>query len=140
MIRLGDAEWERIRNHFPEENIPDRRSWLKAWAMQIAKRDHLMLASISEFLLSRVSAEKLKTFGFRLALPLQPERVRPRAVPIRSLHLMIAKMGISTFPHYFHHNSTLLVWCSSYDPNRITFPFRRSFGLPVPLGCPGEGE
>jgi hypothetical protein len=25
MIRLGDAEWERIRDHFPEENIPDRR-------------------------------------------------------------------------------------------------------------------
>jgi transposase len=25
MIRLLDSEWERIREHFPEENIPDRR-------------------------------------------------------------------------------------------------------------------
>ena len=23
MIRLRDSEWERIRDHFPEENIPD---------------------------------------------------------------------------------------------------------------------
>src|SRR5262249_35798172 len=25
MIRLTDGQWERIRNHFPEENIPDGR-------------------------------------------------------------------------------------------------------------------
>ena len=25
MIRLRDSEWERIRDHFPEENIPDGR-------------------------------------------------------------------------------------------------------------------
>ena len=25
MIRLLDSDWERIREHFPEENIPDRR-------------------------------------------------------------------------------------------------------------------
>jgi transposase len=25
MIRLTDRQWERIRNHFPEENIPDGR-------------------------------------------------------------------------------------------------------------------
>ena len=25
MIRLLDSEWERIREHFPEENIPDGR-------------------------------------------------------------------------------------------------------------------
>jgi transposase len=25
MIRLGDEQWERIRNHFPEEHIPDGR-------------------------------------------------------------------------------------------------------------------
>ena len=25
MIRLTDLQWERIRNHFPEENIPDGR-------------------------------------------------------------------------------------------------------------------
>src|SRR5512144_277117 len=25
MIRLNDSEWERIRDHFPEENIPDGR-------------------------------------------------------------------------------------------------------------------
>jgi transposase len=25
MIRLSDSEWERIRDHFPEENIPDGR-------------------------------------------------------------------------------------------------------------------
>jgi len=23
MIRLSDEQWERIRNHFPEEHIPD---------------------------------------------------------------------------------------------------------------------
>ena len=25
MIRLTDEQWERIRNHFPEEHIPDGR-------------------------------------------------------------------------------------------------------------------
>jgi len=25
MIRLLDSEWERIRDHFPEEHIPDAR-------------------------------------------------------------------------------------------------------------------
>jgi transposase len=25
MIRLNDSEWERIRDHFPEENIPEGR-------------------------------------------------------------------------------------------------------------------
>ena len=25
MIRLTDGQWQRIRNHFPEENIPDGR-------------------------------------------------------------------------------------------------------------------
>jgi transposase len=25
MIRLTDGQWERIRDHFPEENIPDGR-------------------------------------------------------------------------------------------------------------------
>jgi len=29
MIRLRDSEWERIRDHFPEENIPDGRSGRK---------------------------------------------------------------------------------------------------------------
>jgi transposase len=29
MIRLTDEQWERIRNHFPEENIPDGRSGRK---------------------------------------------------------------------------------------------------------------
>src|SRR5277367_1882108 len=29
MIRLSDEQWERIRNHFPEEHIPDGRSGRK---------------------------------------------------------------------------------------------------------------
>jgi transposase len=29
MIRLTDEQWERIRNHFPEENIPDGRAGRK---------------------------------------------------------------------------------------------------------------
>src|ERR1700739_594195 len=29
MIRLTDGQWERIRNHFPEENIPDGRAGRK---------------------------------------------------------------------------------------------------------------
>jgi transposase len=29
MIRLTDAQWERIRNHFPEEHIPDGRAGRK---------------------------------------------------------------------------------------------------------------
>jgi len=29
MIRLRDSEWERIRDHFPEENIPDGRAGRK---------------------------------------------------------------------------------------------------------------
>src|SRR6201982_1121520 len=29
MIRLTDGQWERIRNHFPEENIPDSRAGRK---------------------------------------------------------------------------------------------------------------
>jgi hypothetical protein len=30
MIRLNDSEWERIRDHFPEENIPEGRAWPQA--------------------------------------------------------------------------------------------------------------
>ena len=29
MIRLTDEQWERIRDHFPEENIADGRPWRK---------------------------------------------------------------------------------------------------------------
>ena len=29
MIRLTDGQWKRIRNHFPEENIPDSRAGRK---------------------------------------------------------------------------------------------------------------
>src|SRR5215471_17446114 len=32
MIRLNDSQWERIRDHFPEENIPDGRAGRKPTA------------------------------------------------------------------------------------------------------------
>ncbi len=48
---------------------PSRACWAHGpGEMQIAKRDHLMLASINEFLRSRVPAEKLRTLGFRLLI------------------------------------------------------------------------
>jgi|HubBroStandDraft_6_1064221.scaffolds.fasta_scaffold326965_1 hypothetical protein len=56
-----------------------------------------------------------------------------QAVPIRSLHLIVVKAGSSASPT---PNGPRIPWYSSYDPNRITFPFRRSFGLPAPFGMP----
>ena len=35
MIRLLDSEWERIRQHFPEENIPDGRPGRKPVATRL---------------------------------------------------------------------------------------------------------
>jgi hypothetical protein len=61
----------------------------------------------------------------------------PKNVSIRSLHLMLVKMG---YGNLSHHSRPRIMWYPSYDPNRITFPFFRSFGLLVPSGCPGEGE
>jgi hypothetical protein len=29
MIRLSDEQWERIRGHFPEENVPEGRAGRK---------------------------------------------------------------------------------------------------------------
>src|SRR6516165_10167439 len=37
MIRLTNEQWERIRNHFPEEHIPDGR-WSAASIMRGPKR------------------------------------------------------------------------------------------------------
>src|SRR6266481_8150648 len=49
MIRLTDEQWERIRNHFPEEHIPDGRPGRKPIATRHVLCTQRQVSAHSEF-------------------------------------------------------------------------------------------
>src|SRR6516225_3720506 len=60
MIRLTDGQWKRIRNHFPEENIPDSRAGRKPvstrrvleavlWILNTGAQSHMLPQSYPNY-------------------------------------------------------------------------------------------
>jgi transposase len=70
MIRLRDEQWERIRDHFPEENIADGRPGRKPiptrcvleavlWILNTGAQWHMLPQSYPNYKLWRVTCPEL---------------------------------------------------------------------------------